>query len=464
VQGGPRDQGPKNQATTQELPKVGKDANRDVPSAASFDDAVRSAFTDGSRPVDGGLDIEAHLDSVFSMGLPGDEPAPTAPPQNSEAARTAPATRPAAPAPEPVRVPKPPAAQRPQAQPANRSRQAEARPEAPRPAPAPAPTQPVAKARAKPAVSPQPVARQTPKAVEQLRLPRVPERAPDRDPGARRWLWPVVGLVVVTLVLGSLAVAYRVFPRGDDDSKSPQVAQASVQTATPTPVVADPVETEPLPEPPPLEETTPSGDLKAPTTEQAVSIPPKPKPKAEGPPAVTETVRRPTPQRAEAPTKAERSPVKTTTPAEPVAAPVRVPEATTAPQRESAPTPEPRTPTPTTTQAAPPQTAVPEKAEPEPTAPAVVTAPVVSPPEVLQRVEPKYSAKAVKGIDNPVVALRVLVDQRGKIARVLVDEGIPGSELEGAAISAVLRWRFRPATENGVPVKAWTTVRFVFGD
>jgi TonB family protein len=56
------------------------------------------------------------------------------------------------------------------------------------------------------------------------------------------------------------------------------------------------------------------------------------------------------------------------------------------------------------------------------------------------------------------------VDQQGKIARVLVDEGIPGSELEGAAISAVLRWRFRPATEDGVPVKAWTTVRFVFAD
>jgi protein TonB len=112
---------------------------------------------------------------------------------------------------------------------------------------------------------------------------------------------------------------------------------------------------------------------------------------------------------------------------------------------------------------APAEAAKVEPTEPEPAAaPPVAAEPVIVPPEVLQRVEPSYSAKAVKGLDNPVIALRVLVDQQGKIARVLVQEGIPGSELEGAAISAVLRWRFRPATEDGVPVKAWTNVRFVF--
>jgi len=147
----------------------------------------------------------------------------------------------------------------------------------------------------------------------------------------------------------------------------------------------------------------------------------------------------------------------------PVPVPVPVPEAKTPPQRESKPTPEPREQAPTA-QPAPSRTAPVEKVDPEPAAAVIVAEPVVVAPEVLQRVEPQYSAKAVKGLDNPVVALRVLVDQQGKIARVLVDEGIPGSELEGAAISAVLRWRFRPATEDGVPVKAWTTVRFVFED
>jgi protein TonB len=85
------------------------------------------------------------------------------------------------------------------------------------------------------------------------------------------------------------------------------------------------------------------------------------------------------------------------------------------------------------------------------------------PPEVLQRVEPTYPAKALKGVDDPVVVLRIRVDEQGKISRVLVDKGIPGSILESAAISAVLRWTFRPATENGTPVESWTTARFDFG-
>ena len=46
--------------------------------------------------------------------------------------------------------------------------------------------------------------------------------------------------------------------------------------------------------------------------------------------------------------------------------------------------------------------------------------------------------------------------------RVVVDRGIPGSDLEAAAIDAVLRWDFRPAKEDGRPIRAWVTERFVF--
>lgn len=60
------------------------------------------------------------------------------------------------------------------------------------------------------------------------------------------------------------------------------------------------------------------------------------------------------------------------------------------------------------------------------------------------------------------MVLKVLVSERGSIVRVLVEEGIPGSELEAAAISAVLRWKYQPATESGKPVKAWAKARFVF--
>ena len=59
--------------------------------------------------------------------------------------------------------------------------------------------------------------------------------------------------------------------------------------------------------------------------------------------------------------------------------------------------------------------------------------------------------------------LKILVNEQGRIARVLVERGIPGSVLESAAINAVLRWQFQPATKNGQPVRAWTKASFDFG-
>jgi len=512
--------GPSGQVITQELPKVGKATNRDAPSAASFDDAMRSAFTDSESPSDG-LDIEAHLDSVFSMGLPGETPAPT--PAPSSAKKPAPekaAARPAQPARNdatgtpPVVRPVVPAQEASPAPKTTVARPAETKPAAPqaaapKPAPAPGPTRPQTQAVPKPAETVQPVARLAPKAVEQLRLPRVPEIAQDGRSAARRWLWPVVGLVGATVVLGSLAVGYLVFLGGNDDSSGDaQVAQASLAAPTraPAPVPAPVVEEEPdapeaLPEPPPLDDATspvdPSASVKSTPPDVApvkiASAPPKPQPRAATPPPKTEQVRRPETDRAAVaavkvdtpppPAKPETAPktevapkavvvpkteaapssASPSTKSAPAPEPVPVPQATTPPQPEPTLRPEPSTPTPAEP-TAPPAAPVLEKAEPQPAVvvPPVAAAPVVAPPEVLQRVEPSYSAKAVKGLDNPVITLRVLVDQQGKIARVLVEEGIPGSELEGAAISAVLRWRFRPATEDGVPVKAWTNVRFVF--
>jgi TonB family protein len=477
--------GPSGPVITQELPKVRKNINRDASSAESFDDAIRSAFTDAGNPSDG-LDIEAHLDSVFSMGLPVDPatppaaarlPSPAAPPSKTAATESAPVNRPTVPAAEGTPAPQ-----------ATVSRPAEAKPATPKPTAAPVPAKPQAQAKPvkKPAESTQPVARHAPKAIEQLRLPRVSEIAPETSV-ARRWLWPVVGLVGASVVVGSLAVAYFVFLGGGDNSnESPQVARASLAAPTPTPApppaapieTEEPVEADPLPEPPPLDDTNPPLDPRASTQQSSqeetplkvVAAPPKPRPKAESPPVKTEkapvkTTSTAAAAAAVASVKAEPTPNRASTPTKPAAASpepiVTTAVATPEPKPESTPPPAPltQTPPPTTT---PTETPEVERAEPEPTPTPVAAEPVVVAPEVLQRVEPSYSAKAVKGLDNPVIALRVLVDQQGKIARVLVDEGIPGSELEGAAISAVLRWRFRPATEDGVPVKAWTTVRFVF--
>jgi len=86
--------------------------------------------------------------------------------------------------------------------------------------------------------------------------------------------------------------------------------------------------------------------------------------------------------------------------------------------------------------------------------------PVVQPVVVIERFEPTYSRKDLKGVSVDEIVLRVQVDEHGQIARVLVEQGVPGSPLEAAAVSAVLRWRFRPATTDGEPTKSWTTVRF----
>ncbi|HKQ61738.1 MAG TPA: TonB family protein [Candidatus Polarisedimenticolaceae bacterium] len=117
---------------------------------------------------------------------------------------------------------------------------------------------------------------------------------------------------------------------------------------------------------------------------------------------------------------------------------------------------------PTETAATPPPPAAEPPAETTaPSAPETHAAAAPTPPRVIERVVPTISHKAQK--DGGTIVLKVLVNERGKIARVLVDKGIPGSEQEAAAISAVLRWNYEPATENGLPVKAWTTETFVFG-
>ena len=107
--------------------------------------------------------------------------------------------------------------------------------------------------------------------------------------------------------------------------------------------------------------------------------------------------------------------------------------------------------------------AQPGAADPTPAAPPAPR-PVVEDrkePTILQRVEPDFPAKALNG-RRGIVVLKILVNEQGRIARVLVERGIPGSVLESASINAVLRWRFQPAIKDGQPVRAWTKATFDF--
>jgi len=61
------------------------------------------------------------------------------------------------------------------------------------------------------------------------------------------------------------------------------------------------------------------------------------------------------------------------------------------------------------------------------------------------------------------VDLSVLVDERGGVADARVVSGAGGKAgLNEAASEYVRRWKFRPATKEGVPVRTWTPVSVVF--
>jgi TonB family protein len=85
----------------------------------------------------------------------------------------------------------------------------------------------------------------------------------------------------------------------------------------------------------------------------------------------------------------------------------------------------------------------------------------VSSPILLSKVEPEYSEEARRAKYSGTVSLSVVVDEQGiprdiKVVRPL------GLGLDERAIQAVARWRFRPGTKNGHPVKVRATVEVSF--
>jgi protein TonB len=60
------------------------------------------------------------------------------------------------------------------------------------------------------------------------------------------------------------------------------------------------------------------------------------------------------------------------------------------------------------------------------------------------------------------VVLQVLVDETGRVVRVVVEQRTTGADLEAAAIGAVLQWRYRPAEQDGAPIRGWVVETFEF--
>ncbi len=105
--------------------------------------------------------------------------------------------------------------------------------------------------------------------------------------------------------------------------------------------------------------------------------------------------------------------------------------------------------------------------EPEPIKPEVIEGQVVDltpdvvRPEIVSRVNPSYPPIAQQKKIEGTVIIGVLISERGDVAEAKVLRG-SGYGLNEAALSAVRKWRFRPAVKEGKRVKVWMTYPIVF--
>jgi protein TonB len=105
---------------------------------------------------------------------------------------------------------------------------------------------------------------------------------------------------------------------------------------------------------------------------------------------------------------------------------------------------------------------------PEPELPETVAGALVELDEVdsrpvgVQQPAPEYPAVARRLQQHGSVYLRLLIDERGRVAAVEVTGGDAGPRLTKTATDAVRRWRYRAAIKDGVRVKVWMPAKIEF--
>jgi protein TonB len=85
----------------------------------------------------------------------------------------------------------------------------------------------------------------------------------------------------------------------------------------------------------------------------------------------------------------------------------------------------------------------------------------VTKPEKLSGAPPVYTEMARKARLQGVVILEAIIDAQGNVINAHVLKGMPMG-LERAAMDAVQKWRFKPATLQGKPVKVYYTLTVNF--
>ena len=82
-------------------------------------------------------------------------------------------------------------------------------------------------------------------------------------------------------------------------------------------------------------------------------------------------------------------------------------------------------------------------------------------PVQISRVQPTYPEEARKNRIQGVVKLSAVVDAKGNVTKVEPIES-PDPTLAAAAVDAVKKWTYKPATLKGKPVKVIMTVTVNF--
>ncbi len=85
---------------------------------------------------------------------------------------------------------------------------------------------------------------------------------------------------------------------------------------------------------------------------------------------------------------------------------------------------------------------------------------IVHLPRKIKAVEPRYTARAIAACIEGQVILETVITKAGKVRAVSVLKPLPG--LTVAAVEAVRRWQFEPATLNDRPVEVYYTLTINF--
>lgn len=85
----------------------------------------------------------------------------------------------------------------------------------------------------------------------------------------------------------------------------------------------------------------------------------------------------------------------------------------------------------------------------------------VSPPELVSSVPPEYPEVARKANVKGKVSLELIIDEKGDVTSAKVLKGLPMG-LDRAASDAVKKWKYKPATSYGKPVKVYLPVTVTF--